>query len=211
MSEWIDISIGLRNGILQWPGDTPYHLHRAFDMSRDGTEYNLSRLAMSVHVGTHMDAPAHFVRDGRTMESMPLDATLGPARVIEIHNPREITVEELAPYGIRRGERILFKTGNSARQWTTDVFLEDYVHINLAAARHLVEKGVRTIGIDALSVGEYVTDGPECHRILLGAGIWLIEWLDLSAVEPGDYELACLPLKLIGSEGAPARAAIRRL
>ena len=211
MNKWIDISIPLRNGCVNWPGDAPFQLTRVADMQRDGTEYNLSKIATSVHMGTHMDAPLHFVDGGRTMESMPLEATLGKARVIEIQHEKLITVEELVPHAIQAGERILFKTRNSARQWKTDEFLTDFVHIPASAAHYLVDRGILTVGIDALSVGGFDTDGPECHRVLLGAGIWIIEWLDLSAVDAGDYELACLPLLLVGSEGAPARAALRRV
>ena len=122
-----------------------------------------------------------------------------------------ITIEELEPYNIQRGERILFKTLNSERQWKTDEFLTDYVYIPVATAQYLADRGVRTIGVDALSVGGWEDQNAECHRVILGAGIWIVEWLDLSKVEPGDYELACLPLLLVGSEGSPARAALRKL
>jgi len=210
-SSWIDISVALHNGCVRWPGDAPYELTRVADIRRDGAECNLSVISMSAHVGTHMDSPLHFLDGAPAMETMPLDATMGPARVIEIQSQSLITVEELEAYDIQPGERILFKTVNSARQWVTDEFLKDFVHIPASTARYLVDRGIRTVGIDALSVGGFETDGAECHRILLGAGIWIIEWLDLSNVEPGDYELACLPLKLNGAEGSPARAVIRRL
>jgi arylformamidase len=208
---WIDISVALRNGCVRWPGDVPYELTRIADMQRDGTEYNLSAISMSAHVGTHMDSPLHFLDGAPAMETMPLDATMGPARVIEIQDPSFITVEELESHRIQPGERILFKTINSTRQWVTNEFLQDFVHIPASTARYLADLGIRTVGIDALSVGGYETDGAECHRILMGAGIWIIEWLDLSNVEPGHYELACLPLKLNGAEGSPARAVIRKL
>jgi arylformamidase len=206
---WQDISVGLRNGIVNWPEDWPYELTRVADMRANGTEFNLSAISMSVHIGTHMDSPLHFLEDAASIETMPLDATLGPCRVIEIHDERLITIEELKPHAPQPGERILFKTRNSARQWTTDTFLEDFVHIPAPTAQYLADCRIRTVGIDALSVGGFNTDGGECHRILLRAGIWIIEWLDLRNVAPGPYELACLPLKLIGAEGAPARAAIR--
>jgi arylformamidase len=207
---WIDISIPLRNGCVNWPGDERFQLTRVADMNRDGTEYNISKISTSVHMGTHMDAPLHFVNGGATIDTMPLDATLGPCRVIEIQHPTQITVAELEPHEIQQGERILFKTRTSFEQWKTDEFLKDYVYIPVATAKYLVARGVRTIGVDALSVGGWDDENAECHRTILGAGIWIIEWLDLSQVEPGDYELACLPLKLVGSEGAPARAAIRK-
>lgn len=208
---WIDISVPLRNGMVYWPGDLPFNITRVADMNVNGTEYNLSTISTSVHIGTHMDAPQHFVNHGATMESMPLDATLGPARVIEIHHASQVTAEELESHNLREGERILLKTSNSARQWKTDEFLKDFVYIPASGARHLANRKIRTVGIDALSVGGWEVDGAESHRIILGAGIWIIEWLDLSQVEPGNYELACLPLKIQGAEGAPARAALRRI
>ena len=211
MNNWIDISVPVRNGMVYWPGDRPYCMDRVADMQRDGTEYNLSAITLSVHVGTHMDAPLHFLKDARTMETMPLDATLGPARVIEICDERVIPIEELEPHNLQAGERILFKTRNSQRQWKTDEFLTDFVYIPAPTAKYLGDKKIRTVGIDALSVGGWEVDGAEAHRLILGAGIWIIEWLDLSEVEPGNYELACLPLKLVGAEGAPARAALRKL
>ena len=207
---WIDVSIPVRNGMVNWPGDTPYKMNRVADMNVHGTEYNLSTISMSVHIGTHMDAPLHFVNGGNTMETLPIDAVIGPARVIEIRNPNQITADELEPHGLREGERVLFKTSNSFRQWKTDEFVKDFVYIPASAAHYLAARKIRTVGIDCLSVGGWEVDGAETHRIILGAGIWIIEWLDLSAVEPGDYELACLPLKLIGAEGAPARAVLRK-
>jgi len=210
-NEWIDISVPVRTGMVHWPGDTPFQITRVADMQRDGTEYNLSSISMGCHIGTHMDAPLHFVNGGRSMETMPLDATMGRARVIEIRDAKKVTVEELREQNLQAGERILLKSSNSKRQWKTDEFLTDFVYIPADAAQYFADCKVRTVGIDALSVGGWEVDGPECHRILLGAGIWVIEWLDLSEIEPGEYELACLPLKLVGAEGAPARAALRRL
>jgi arylformamidase len=141
---------------------------------------------------------------------MPLDATIGPARVIQIRAEESITPAELKPYRIRRGERILFKTRNSARVWKTDEFDEDFVYISKEAAQNLAELGVRTVGVDYLSVGGFRRDGVETHRALLGAGIWIIEGLNLSGVKPGKYELLCLPLKVLGGDGAPARAILKK-
>jgi arylformamidase len=208
---WIDISVPIRVGMVRWPGDPAFQLARNSDMERDGTEYNVSAFAMGCHLGTHMDAPLHFLKDGATMDTMPLDATMGPCRVIQIEDPQWITIEEIEPYKIAAGERILFKTANSARQWRTDMFLTDFVHIPAPTAKYLAERRIRTVGVDCLSVGGFETDGAECHRQLLKAGIWIIEWLNLANVEPGDYELACLPLKMLNVEGVPARAAIKKL
>ena len=156
-----------------------------------------------------MDAPLHFIRQGIGIDKMPLDTTVGRARVIEIQDTESIKPEELYQYRIRSGERILFKTRNSLRVWQTDTFIEDFVFISKEAARFLVEHKVRVIGVDYLSVGGFKRDGIETHRTLLEGGVWIIEGLDLSRVKPGKYDLICLPLKLDQGNGAPARAILR--
>lgn len=131
--------------------------------------------------------------------------------MIEITDPRHVSIEELRDYQLRAGERILLRTANSARHWEAAEFVEDFVYISEAAATYLAETGIRTVGIDYLSVGGYHANGAKIHRILLNAGIWIIEGLDLSPAPPGRYEMICLPVKLYGSDGAPARAIVRRL
>ena len=131
--------------------------------------------------------------------------------MIEIGDTESIKPGELRPHGILRGERVLFKTQNSTRCWKSDGFVEDFVYISQEAARYLAELHVRTVGMDYLSVGGYVTDGVETHQALLGAGIWVIEGLDLSQVQPGTYDLICLPIKLAKGDGAPARAIVRKV
>jgi arylformamidase len=205
---WIDVSVTVRSGMPHWPDNPPIVMERVMDLSR-GDSANVSHLAMGVHSGTHMDGPVHFIHEGRGLDEMPLSATMGEARVIEIEDPKEITAEELARHGLRAGERILFRTSNSIRCWHAPSFVEDFVAISEPAARHLAETRVRTVGVDYLSVGGYHADGPLIHRILLEAGIWIIEGLDLSPVTGGRYEMICLPVKLHGSDGAPARAILR--
>lgn len=209
MSNWIDISVPVSNGIVHWPGDPPFHIERALDQAKGDTA-TVSRMTLGVHTGTHMDAPLHFIQGGRTIDQMPLDATVGRARVIQIDDPKSIKREELLPQAISAGERILFKTANSAKAWSSGKFEENFVFISQDAARYLAECGILCVGVDYLSVGGFHEDGPETHHALLGAGIWIIEGLNLKAIEPGEYELACLPLRLVGSEGAPARAILRR-
>jgi arylformamidase len=142
---------------------------------------------------------------------MPLTATIGRARVIEIYDPESVKPDELDPHGIRRGERVLFKTQNSARGWPSADFIEDFVYISQEGARYLAACEIQTVGIDYLSVGGFHRDGVETHEALLEAGIWIIEGLDLSKVEPGEYELVCLPIKVERSDGAPARAILRSI
>jgi arylformamidase len=156
-----------------------------------------------------MDAPLHFLRTGLGIDAMPVDAGVGRARVIVIEDPALITVEELRRHRVRRGERIIFKTRNSPRCWKTDRFFKDFVSLSEAAARRLVASRVRTVGIDYLSIAGYESDTAAIHTILLKAGIWIIEGLNLSRVRPGMYDMLCLPLKIAGGDGAPARALLK--
>jgi arylformamidase len=205
---WIDVSVTVRHGMPHWPDNPPIVMQRAMDIGR-GDDCNLSHLAMGVHSGTHIDGPLHFIHEAVGVDEMPLTATMGPARVIEITHPREITADELREHAVQAGERVLFRTSNSSGRWQLDHFVEDFVYISERAASYLAETGVRTVGVDYLSVGGYHADGAKIHRTLLEAGIWIIEGLDLSAVTAGQYELICLPVKLHGSDGAPARAILR--
>jgi arylformamidase len=205
---WIDVSVTVRSGMPHWPDNPPIVMERVMDIGR-GDAANVSHLAMGVHSGTHMDGPVHFIHNGPGLDEMPLAATMGEARVIQIEHPSEITAEELARHDLRAGERILFRTSNSIRCWQAPSFSEDFVAISEQAARHLAETRVRTVGVDYLSVGSYHADGALIHRILLEAGIWIIEGLDLSPVVGGRYQMICLPVKLHGCDGAPARAILK--
>jgi arylformamidase len=207
---WIDVTVTLRDGMPHWPTDPPVVVERALDIGR-GDPCNVSRVAMGVHSGTHMDGPVHFVHGAPGLDEMPFTATMGEARVIEITDPQRITADELLHHGLAAGERVLFRTTNSERCWTTPTFVEDFVSIAESAALHLAEVGVQTVGVDYLSVAGYHDDGVRIHRILLEAGIWLIEGLDLTDARAGRYELICLPVKLHEGDGAPARALLRPL
>lgn len=207
-NDWIDVSVPLRSGMSHWPDNPPVRIERMLDMDQ-GAKCNVSTLSMGSHTGTHMDAPLHFLRDGAGIESMPLDAVMGEARLIEVHDPVCIKPEHLRQAEVAAGERILFKTLNSTRCWKEPRFVEDFVFFSTEAAAELARLRVRTVGVDYLSVGGYKRNGTEVHGHLLGAGIWIIEGLDLSAVPPGRYELLCLPLKIAGGDGAPARALLR--
>lgn len=206
---WIDVSVPLRSGMVHWPDNPPVRIERMLDMEC-GDAANVSTISLGSHTGTHMDAPIHFVPGGAGMDRMPLDATIGQARVIEIQDPVSIKPDELDRHEISRGERVLFKTQNSARRWWTEDFIEDFVYVSQEAARYLTDRGVRTVGVDYLSVGGFHKDGVETHQALLGAGIWVIEGLALSGIGPGEYELICLPLKVEDGDGAPARAILRK-
>ena len=199
--KWIDVSVPVRTGMTHWPGDPGVRIKRWRDLE-SGDICTVSELKMGSHTGTHMDA-------GRSIDRMDLDATIGPARVVRIRDPRCVRPEELAPVGIRRGDRILFKTANSSRCWKAEGFVKDFVYVSREAARFLARTGVRMVGVDYLSVGGYFRDGVETHRELLSRGVWIVEGLDLSKVRPGPYDLICLPLKILGGDGAPALAVVR--
>jgi arylformamidase len=206
--DWIDVSVPLRTGMVHWPDNPPVKIERVMDLAR-GDAASVSSMAMGVHTGTHMDAPAHFQKGGVGIDQMPIDATLGLARVVEIQDPVSIKRAELEPANLQPGERVLFRTRNSERCWGTDAFIEDFVFISRDAAAYLAERRVRTVGVDYLSVGGYREDAEETHLALLQAGIWVIEGLNLSPVRAGTYELICLPLRIQGGDGAPARAVLR--
>lgn len=206
--EWIDVSVPVHSGMVHWPGDPPVKLERFTSIAK-GAEANVTRIDMSAHTGTHMDAPLHYFEGDPSIDELPLEIAMGPARVIAIAGEEPIDRGQLEGLEIASGERILFRTTNSDRPWVERDFNPGFVHVSLEAAELLGEIGVALVGVDYLSVGGYRSDGAETHRALLGAGIWVVEGLDLSVVEPGDYELACLPMKLVGSDGAPARALLR--
>jgi arylformamidase len=197
-----DVSVLLDDRLPTWPGDPTFSLERASSIA-EGAEANVSELRCSVHTGTHVDAPNHFVDGAGGIETIPLDALYGPAVVADLRDVDAIDEAALARVELAGVERVLFRTHNS-RLWERDEFVPDFVSITPVGARLLVERGVRLVGVDYLSVGD-----AETHRILLGAGVVCVEGLDLQAVEPGRYELACGPLKLAGSDGAPARVVLR--
>lgn len=207
--KFIDITMPIREGMVHWPGDNDVSFSKVSSI-KNGDAYNLTSLSLSAHTSTHMDAPLHFIEEGLPISEIPLDAVIGPAKVIEIKNDKIITDEELKTHDINEGDRILFKTHNSETDWSMKEFTEDYVYLSNEAALYLSEKKVATVGIDYLSVSG-MDNGIPVHRTLLGAGIWIIEGLSLGHVQPGNYELICLPLKLIGIDGSPARAVLRTL
>ena len=208
--EWIDVSVALKNRMAHWPGDRPFKRKQTSWIDA-GDSCNLSEISGSVHTGTHMDAPGHFLKDRREgIDTMPLDAGIGVARVIAIRDEHAIALDEVKAQEPREGERILFRTKNSEGLWNSDEFAKDFIYIPADTAKYLAERRVRTVGVDYLSVGGFYHDGPETHKALLAGGIWIIEGLDLGAIEPGEYDLICLPLKLVGSDGAPARAVLRK-
>jgi arylformamidase len=207
---WIDVSVPISDGMLHWPDNPPVSLRRVMAIER-GDGANVSALSLGVHTGTHVDAPVHFLPTGRDVRSLDLTTAIGPARVVAISDPVAVKREELEAARPQPGERLLLKTVNSSRRWYEEAFREEFVYVSADAARYLVECGVALVGVDYLSVGGFRVDGEATHHALLEAGVLVVEGLDLVDVEPGRYELLCLPLPLAGSDGAPARAVLRPL
>lgn len=205
-----DISLTISEELPTWPGDPKIKLEKISQIE-EGDQANLTHLSTSVHVGTHVDAPDHFLGNGDTVEQIPLDLLVGPAVVIELSSQKTITADDLQEAGVSTlGRRLLIKTANS-RYWAEGVedFQEDFIALEAEAAAYLVECGFEVIGVDYLSVAPYVHPEPT-HRILLSAGVLIIEGLDLSEILPGSYSLLCLPLKIKGSDGAPARVLLQQ-
>jgi len=207
--KWIDISVPIKENMVHWPGDPAVRI-RCRRSIRKGDSCNVSELSLGSHTGTHIDAPRHFFERAQGIDKLALEVLIGPSRVIAIRNAQSITKAELKQCAIRPGERILFKTRNSRKRWMNRRFDKNFVYLAQDAAQFLVEKKIRLLGIDYLSIGVSSQGGAAVHRLLLGSGVVVIEGLDLSVVEPGKYDLICLPLRLAGADGAPVRAAIRR-
>jgi len=205
-AKWIDISIGLKSNTVCWPGN-PKVMVKSISSIAEGKIYNASVLSLCVHSGTHMDAPRHLIKNGPSIDRLPIEAVVGPARVINITDRVSIKPQELKKHRLQKGERILFKTVSSGL-WKKPGFIEHYVYITSEAAKYIVSAGVITMGVDYLSVGSF-KDGVATHKILLQNGIWIIEGLNLLNIKPGDYDLICLPIKIMNSDGAMARAVIR--
>ncbi len=207
-SNWVDISVPVTEKILMWPTDPIFRLRR-FASFAEGNPCIASEITLSVHTGTHIDAPAHFIKEGDTMGTWKPEITIGQCRVVTIENPKEITAEEISILNIQEGERIIFKTKNSDSNWWEKPFNPHFISISPKAAILLAKLKPLCLGIDYLSVGSPET-GVETHQHLLGAGIWLIESLDLTKISPGNYELIFMPMNLYEAEGAPGRAILSK-
>ena len=207
-TKWIDISLPVYNGMLRWPGDPPIKISRVMDLE-SGDAYTLSRISFGSHTGTHVDAPLHYIKGGMSVDNLNLSIINGKARVIEIKNESLIDKAELMEHDIQSGQRILFKTRNSGILSSSGKFNKDFVFLSEEAAKYLVRRRVGMVGIDYLSIESLKNSTGDIHRILLEAGIWVVEGLNLSEVLPGEYELLCLPLRILYGDAAPARAVLR--
>ncbi|TAK36829.1 MAG: cyclase family protein [Chloroflexota bacterium] len=190
-----------------WPGDPEIALELTSSLDA-GDPYNLSHLSCGVHTGTHVDAPLHFIAGGGSVDQMPLEVLVGPAQVVHLLDVDAVTPYDLEQANLPPGTcRLLLRTRNS-ELWRRGVsaFTTDFVALTQDAAAWIVARGIQLIGMDYLSVQRYSDAAPLTHRILLKAGVVIVEGLDLGKVPAGTFNLVCLPLPLVGAEGAPARA-----
>lgn len=202
----IDISLSISNALTVWPGDPDIHLER-INKIEEGRNANVSAISMGVHTGTHIDAPYHFFQDGITIESLALEKMVGETQVIHLPDSCQLVDQKvLSAAGIQPGiRRLLIRTRNSGI-WAQNemAFQTDFIGISPDGAEYLVKNGIQLVGMDYLSVAPYKKSRPT-HEVLLSAGVVALEGVNLSGVSAGIYDMVCLPLKLVGSDGAPAR------
>jgi arylformamidase len=204
-----DITVPLSSALPVYPGDPEVTITPLAQLQW-GDAANVSRLVLSSHTGTHLDAPRHFFAEGLAIDSLDLHVLMGPARVCAFPQvTTHLTADDLRPLGLAGTKRLLLQTPNAAL-WQKMGFQTNYVALTESAAYLLVEMGVQLVGIDYLSVDAFERQDFPVHRILLRAGVLILEGLDLRAVPPGDYELLALPLLLQHGDGAPVRAILRQ-
>lgn len=204
--QWIDISLSLHSSLASWPDDPPFTLTQIAHQKK-GHDYTLHAFSCSTHSGTHVDAPAHFISGGATIDHMPHDAGCGKATLWEF-SAGQIEERHLFSQDRLSTDRLLLKTKNSAQKSSAQ-FDKNFVGIDRSAANWLAKQNLKLIGIDGPSISSFNENHQEIHTILFNSGIWIIEGLCLKAVQPGLFDLQCLPLKIAGAEAAPARAFIR--
>jgi arylformamidase len=208
VSRFFDVSVPLAAGIPTYPGNPEFELQPVKRIAR-GDSSNVSRLVMGTHSGTHVDAPLHFFDGTSGTDALALDLLIGRTRVVELPRQGGITAEDLTAADLGEDPRVLLRTPNSSL-WQRQGFHPDYTHLTEGSARYLVEQGVRLVGVDYLSVEQFKKPGAPAHRALLSQGVIIIEGLNLTDVEPGTYEMYCLPLRVVGGDGAPARVVLER-
>ena len=205
-----DVSVPIHNGMPVWPGDPAVKLtSMAFPSKYSGHTIRVTSIEMGSHTGTHVDAPQHFVEGGKTLHEIPLEWLVGEAVVIHLPGVRSIGRRHLENQDWKAVQRVLFKTDNSAL-WSDNEFHEDFVYLERGAAEFLVERGLRLVGIDYLSIDSFHSPNHPTHFVLLPNNIVVLEGLDLRQVAPGRYHMVALPLNLQRADGAPTRVILAR-
>ncbi len=208
VTRFLDVSVPLAAGVPAYPGNPEFELQPIKRIAEGGSS-NVSRVVMGTHTATHVDAPLHFFDGTLAADELALDLLIGRTRVVDMPRRGGITAGDLARAGLREDLRVLLKTPNSAL-WNGTAFKQDYTYLAEDGARYLVDQGVKVVGIDYLSIEQFKKAGAPAHRTLPAQGVIIIEGLDLSEADPGMYEMYCLPLRIAGGDGAPARVVLKR-
>jgi arylformamidase len=203
-----DVTVPISDAMLVWPGDPPVQLTRKSHLSQDKThKIRVTAIEMGSHTGTHMDAPFHMIDGGRRLNDFALDTLIGKATVVEIPSARSVGRGHLEGIDWAGVERVLLKTENS-KHWNDGKFYEEFVYLEPDGAQFLVERGVRLVGIDYLSIDNFHSESHSTHFVLLTKNVVIIEGLNLNAVPQGNYTIVALPLNLQDADGAPARVVL---
>lgn len=203
-----DATLPIREGMVTFPGDPPFKTKPFFQRQKEDP-FDLALLSMGTHLGTHLDPPAHYLDRGATVDELPLDALVGSGVVLDMTGRPSVDRQALEESEMGDHVRILLKTDNSPRLLEPS-FHEDYVHLTEDGARYLVRRGVQLVGIDYLSIERYKNPGAPVHHALLEAAVVVVEGVHLLDIAPGPYEIFCLPLRIKGADGAPARVILRQ-
>jgi arylformamidase len=209
MSEYIDISMPIHEGMTHWPTDPAVRIETV-KSPETGDRSTVSMLHFGSHTGTHVDAPRHYLEDGTGVDELPLERLIGPCQVMDCRGRDSISVRMIESARLKDVSRILFRTDNSQGN-AAMMFSERYAALEPDAARLLVERGAVLVGVDGLSVDPYDSRTPAAHTELLRAGVIIVEGLNMHDVPAGRYEIICLPLRIRKGDGAPARVVLRRL
>lgn len=204
-----DVSLTIYPGMTVWPGDPPIECDTVKSIEA-GDSCNLSQLQIGTHAATHIDAPKHFIPKGNGVDSIEPEVLIGEARLFQLSDVHRIDRKLLESLDLEGVSRVLLGTRNSLLL-RRDKLDTDYVFVAEDAAQYIVQRKIILIGVDYLSIEEYKKDGHPTHKTLLGAGVVIIEGLNLADVPPGDYELICLPLKIKDADGSPARVLLREI
>jgi arylformamidase len=204
----IDITRKIRTGITVWPGDDNVEIENKASIDR-GDESNIHSIRTGLHTATHIDSPLHFIRNGASIDRIELVRFCGRCRVFDSTGKKYISADDISGLNIEKDDAVLFKTDNS--RLTLEMPFEcEFVYVDASAAEYLAEKGIKALGIDYLSIDKYRSPGHKAHHILLQKGIILIEGLDLSLADEGEYFITYFPLKIEGAEASPVRAVLMR-
>jgi arylformamidase len=200
-----DVTLPLRETMVVYPGDPELAVEPVFRID-SGDSCNVSLLHMGTHLGTHIDPPLHYLAEGAAIDEFPLELMVGSGLVLDLRSKPAITAADLAAFDLHGADRVLLKTDNSPKL-RLNTFSKAFVSLSLDGAAHLIECGVKLVGIDYYSIEDYESDGA-VHKLLLSASVFIVEGLNLRDVPAGPCRIYCFPLRIVGGDGSPARVVV---